>query len=122
MSYFMTPPSRELSLKLLGSVPYCDRLPAGRLLPPVGIIPGDMRSLSELHLLLAPDDRSLPGVNFNTLVDWVERVIGDRELADALRETVENTTSYVDGCLKVYELVGLRLTQAREVAGQEVLT
>ena len=122
MSHPMTPPSEELSHRLLGTVPYKDRLPAGRLLPPVGIIPGDVRSLGELHLLLAPDDRSLPGVNFNALVDWVERVIGDRDLADALRKTTGNTASYVDGCLKVYELVGMRLTQAREIAGQEVLT
>jgi hypothetical protein len=122
MSRPMPPPSEELSRNLLGTVPYKDRLPAGRLLPPVGIIPGDVRSLRELHLLLAQDDRSLPGVNFNALVDWVERVIGDRELADALRKTTNNTASYVDGCLKVYDLVDLRLKQAREVAGQEVLT
>jgi hypothetical protein len=61
-------------------------------------------------------------VNFNALVDWVERVIGDRGLADALRKTTENTASYVEGCLKMYELIGLRLTQAREIAGQEVFT
>lgn len=120
MSRPMPPPSEELSHRLLGTVPYKDRLPAGRLLPPVGIIPGDVRSLRELHLLLAQDDRSLPGVNFNALADWVERVIGDRELADALRKTTKNTASYVDGCLKVYDLVDLRLKQAREVLRPEV--
>jgi hypothetical protein len=116
MNYTMAPPSGELSRKLLDTVPYKDRFSAGRLLPTVGIIPGNVRSLHELHLLLAPDDRSLPGVNFNALVDWVEQVIGDRELADALRKTTRNSASYVEGCLKVYELVGLRLSQAREVA------
>jgi hypothetical protein len=81
----------------------------------------DVRSLQELFLLLVPDVGSLPGVNFRALGVWVEQVIGDSELADALRKTTETAESYVDGCLKVYELVGLRLEQAREVAGQEVL-
>jgi len=91
-------------------------------MPPVGMLRADVRSLRELHLLLAPDDRSLPGVNFSGLADWVERVIGDGELAEALRKTAENPGSYVDRCLKVYELVGLRLEQAREVVGPEVAT
>ena len=120
MSHRMTPPDKELSQRLLGSVPYSDRFPAGCLLPHLGIIPGDVRSLRELHLALAPDERSLPGMNLNALVNWVERVIGDRELADVLRKMTDNTASYVEGCLKVYELVGLRLEQAREVVGLEI--
>ena len=45
------------------------------------MLPGDVRSLRELHLLLTPDVRSLPGVNLDALADWVEEVIGDSELA-----------------------------------------
>ncbi len=122
MSHQMNLPDRELSRRLLSAVPYRDRLPAGRLMPPVGMLRGDVRSLEELYLLLAPDVQSLPGVNLGALMVWVERVIGDRELANALRKTTENAASYVEGCLKVYELVGRRLAQAREVAGPEVLT
>ena len=114
-------PSEELSRRLLGTVPYRDRLPAGRLMPPVGIIPGHVRSLRELHLLLTPDARSLPGLSLTALADWVERIIGDLELAQALRNATENAGSYAEGCLTVYELVGLRLQQAREATGQEVL-
>ena len=121
MSQHVPPPSEALSRRLLRTVPYKDRLAAGRLMPPVGMLREDVCSLRELHLLLAPDVRSLPGLNLRVLADWVERVIGDRELADALRKATQNAGSYVDGCLKVYELVGLRLKQAREVAGQEVL-
>jgi hypothetical protein len=122
MTYRFTPPSEELSHRLLGTVPYRDRLPAGRLMPPVGMLRGDVRSLRELHLLLTPDGRSLPGVNLSAMSDWVGRVIGDSELAHALRNATERAESYVEGCVNVYELVGLRLQQAREVAGQEVLT
>ena len=122
MTYHFTQPSEELSRRLLGTAPYKDRLPAGRLMPPVGIIPGHVRSLRELHLLLTPDARSLPGLSLTALANWVQRVIGDGELAHALRNATENAGSYVEGCLRVYELVGLRLEQARDVAGQEVLT
>jgi hypothetical protein len=115
-------PSEELSRRLLGTVPYKDRLPAGRLMPPVGIIPGHVRSLRELHLLLTPDARSLPGLSLTALANWVQRAIGDLDLAHALRNATENAGSYVEGCLTVYELVGLRLEQAREVVGQEFLT
>ena len=121
MSHQMNPPGEKLSYRLLSTVPYRDRLAAGRLLPPVGMLRSDIRSLQELRLLLTPDVRSLPGVNLSALAAWVEQVINDSELADALRKATENAESYVDGCLKVYELVGLRLKQAREVAGQEVL-
>jgi len=121
VTYHFTQPSEELSRRLLGTAPYKDRLPAGRLMPPVGIIPGHVRSLRELHLLLTPDVRSLPGLSLTALVDWIERVIGDLELAQALRNATENAGSYVEGCLGVYELVGLRLQQAREATGQEVL-
>ena len=122
MNHHLSPPSEELSRRLLGTVPYRDRLPAGRLFPPVGIIPGHVRSLGELHLLLTPDVRSLPGLSLTALADWVQRIIGDLELAHALRNATENSGSYVENCLTVYELVGLRLQQAREATGQEVLS
>ena len=119
MSHPMTPPGKELSLRLLDRVSYGDRLAAGRLLPPVGIIPGHVRSLQELHLVLAPDERSLPGINLSALGDWIEGIIGDGELARAVRAATRNAGSYAEGCLMVYELVGLRLEQANVVAGQE---
>ena len=121
MTHQMNRPDQTLAHKILSTVPYRDRLPAGRLMPPVGMLRGDVRSLHELRLLLTPDIRSLAGINLNALTDWVKRVIGDTELADALRKATQDAGSYVDGCLRVYELVGLRLEQARDVAGQEVL-
>jgi len=121
MTYQMNRPDQELAYKILSTVPYRDRLPAGRLMPPVGMLRGDVRSLHELRLLLTPDVRSLAGINLNALADWVKEVIGDSELSYALQKATENAGSYVEGCLRVYELVGLRLEQAREVAGQEVL-
>jgi len=115
----MTIPDEALARRILAAVPYKDRFPAGRLRPPVGILPGTVRSLHELHLLLTPDDRSLPGVNLSALADWVEKAVGDGELARKLRTDTANAASYVEGCLKTYELVGARLVQARTAVGGE---
>jgi hypothetical protein len=117
MNALLSPPNDELAMRILQAVPYKDRIPAGRLTPRMGITRGSVRGLPELHLYLAPDDRTLPGINLDRLADWIEQVIRDPELAGAVRATTLTSGSYVDRCLKVHELVGLRLDQAREAAG-----
>lgn len=116
MSRRMTPPDQELARRILAAVPYRDRFPAGRLRPPIGIMPGDVRSLPELHGFLVPDAGSLPGINLARLPGWVDRVIGDPVLAIRISEAVRDAESYVGGCMRVHELLGLRLEQAREAA------
>jgi hypothetical protein len=81
----------------------------------VGILPGDVRSLPELHLFLAPDEASLPGINLKALPEWIEASIGDKELAEAIRAIVDTAAIYVEGCVRVYEFVGYRLDQARGI-------
>jgi hypothetical protein len=110
----MTPPGKELVRRLLTTVTYTKRLPAGRLRPPVGIIPCDLRSLGEVHRHLAPDDRSLPGVSLAALAGWVRDVLGDQELSDRIDSAVTAAPGHVAGCLAVYDLVGRRLAQASE--------
>ncbi len=117
MSTGMPVPDRELARRLLGTVPHRDRLPAGRLKPPVGLIPSPVRGLKEVRLLLTPDDRSLPGLNLSALAGWIRRVIGDTELADRVEAAVQAADSYVAGCRAVYELVVARLDQAGRIVG-----
>jgi hypothetical protein len=97
----------------MSQVSFKERFPAGRLKPPVGLMPGNVRSLSELHLLLAPDDASLPGINLTALPAWIETSFGDSELAEAIRAVADASPNYVESCLGVYEIVGYRLEQAR---------
>lgn len=115
MSRQLPLPDEELSRRILGCVPYKNRLAAGRLLPPVGITAGDVRSLPELHLLLAPDVRSLPGINVKALPEWIGKIIGDRVLADSVQTIVNASLSYVETCVRIYEVVGSRLDQARKI-------
>lgn len=100
-------------------VPFTERFSAGRLKPPVGIIADNVRSLPELHLFLAPNKSSLPGINLEGLPDWIERNIGDRELAEAIRGVVAGENSFVENCQEVYKIVGYRLDQARVIMGED---
>jgi hypothetical protein len=118
MSALLSPPTGELARRILGKVAYQDRLPAGRLAPRLGITRGSVRGLPELHFYLTPDDRTLPALSLERLADWVERVIADGELAARIRAAVSASVSYVDGCIRVHELVGQRLQQARESLAQ----
>ena len=115
MNDSLSQPSDSLARKILSPVPFKARFPAGRLKPPVGILPGDVRSLPELHLLLAPDDASLPGINLKALPEWIEASIGDRELAASVQAIVDHSVNYVEDCIRVYEVVGVRLDQARKI-------
>lgn len=117
MTNHLNPPSESLARKILRPVPYKERFPAGRLKPPVGVIPGDVRSLPELHLYLEPDEASLPGIRLEALPEWIENRIGDADLAESIRTVVAAQENYVDGCLKVHAVLGRRLDQARSVIG-----
>jgi hypothetical protein len=81
----------------------------------MGILPGDVRSLPELHLFLEPDNASLPGINLKALPEWIEMSIGDKELAKSIQTFVDQSVNYVEVCVKVYEVVGYRLDQARRI-------
>jgi hypothetical protein len=120
MSAALPLPTAELAGRILAPCSYADRLPAGRFTARVGIMRGTVRGLPELHMYLAPDERSLPAVNFERLADWIERVVADAELAAATRTAARDSGSYVDTCIAVHALVGDRLEQARSVLERPV--
>jgi len=115
VNYSLSQPSDSLARKILSPVPFKERFSAGRLKPPVGVLPGDVRSLPELHRFLEPDNASLPGINLKALPEWIEASIGDRELAASVQAIVDHSVNYVEDCMRVYEVVGVRLDQARGI-------
>jgi hypothetical protein len=117
MSTMLAPPGAALATRILAKCPYEDRLPAGRFTPRMGIMRGTLNSLVELHLYLAPDDRTLPAVNLERLAGWIEWVIGDPDLGRGAEAAAQGAGSYVDACIAVHALVGQRLDQARSVLG-----
>jgi len=111
-------PDRDVARRLLNAVPYGERFSAGRLMPPVGMLREDVRSLKELHLLLVPDARSLPGMNLQALAEWVRRSLGDDDLAGTVENVGREAGSYAEACVTLHDLVGRRLDQARQVVGE----
>jgi hypothetical protein len=101
---------------MLAVVPWADRLRAGRMKPPIGLVRNDVRSLQELELLLEPTPSTLPGLDFAAAAAWVETVIGDAALAAAIREEAARDASYVQRCLGLHAIVRHRVSQVREAA------
>jgi hypothetical protein len=117
MSTMLSTPGSGLAEDILAKCLYGDRLPAGRFTARMGITRGTVSSLSELHLYLTPDDRTLPAVNIERLAGWIDGVVGDGELARAVEAAAQGAGSYVDACIAVRAMVGQRLDQARSVLG-----
>jgi hypothetical protein len=117
MSAILPPPSPSDADRMLAVVPWTDRLRAGRMKPPIGLIRNDVRSLQELELLLEPTPSTLPGLDFASAAAWVETTIGDAALATAMREEAARDASYVDRCLGLHAVVKRRVAQVRETAG-----
>jgi len=117
MSIDLLLPSEEVARKLLEKVPYANRLPAGRLVMTVGLQQSHVRSLQEVHALLSPDASSLPAISLAALADWVDHIVGDVDLSEALRQVMRDALSYVDSCVQACDQIGDRLAQAHQVAG-----
>lgn len=116
MSATLPAPSPADAVRMLAVVPWADRLRAGRMKPPLGLIRNDVRSLQELELLLEPAPSTLPGLDFASAAAWVETVIGDAALAAAMREESAREASYVERCQRLHALVKPRVAQVREAA------
>ena len=60
-----------------------------------------------------------PGINLKALPDWIEKSIGDTELAEAITGVVAAQSSFVESCQEVYRIVGYRLDQARMIIEED---
>lgn len=116
MSATLPAPSPADAARMLAVVPWADRLRAGRMKPPLGLIRNDVRSLQELELLLEPAPSTLPGLDFASAAAWVETVIGDAALATAMRAEAARDASYVERCQHLHAIVKPRVAQVREAA------
>lgn len=116
MNTTLAAPSPSDAARMLAIVPWADRLRAGRMKPPVGLIKNDVRSLQELELLLEPAPSTLPGLDFASAAAWVERVVGDAGLAAEIRAEAARDASYVDRCRSLHAVVARRVAQIREAA------
>lgn len=106
-------PDHRLAKHVMRTVPYRGRFEAGRMMPRTGISPVPVRSLQQVRMLLAPRKDVLPGINFEALAQWLRISLGDHALADAVLMAAGEAYSYVECCIKIYEIINLRLDQAK---------
>ena len=117
MNYKFDPPSPEQASALLAMVPYRERLKMGRMRWPSGFMAMPVRSLHEVHIGLMMDEKSTPAIHFPSLSTWVDEVIGDGELARAIdARAADDGNSYAEQCRELHEIIGIRLSQLREIA------
>jgi hypothetical protein len=111
----MAPMDPETARRVLARVPYSSRFQIGCLVPPVGLLQSSVRSLGELELAMRPEDRSLVGVHFERLADWIANAIGDPAGAAAVREAASLAPCYADACEAVQRVIAERVASARLV-------
>lgn len=125
----LSEPTPELAARARREVGYEERLTGITLNQMAGTIPHDLYTLDaaasflrvdSLQALLAPGGRaSIHYIDPGALARWVGEVLGDTELADALREAVAQEEVYANQVGPVRALLEQRLEQFRRVAGKD---
>lgn len=112
--------SPEQAVTILAMVPYRESLDLGQIRWPSGYTPTPARSLQEIHYGLNVGEKIIPAVDFANLITWVDKAVGDKELAQAIETCISKPgNSYVEQCLELHKIVGTRLAQLREIAGDK---
>jgi len=106
----------EQAQRLLTDVAFCDKLTAARMVMPSGLHREDICSMEGAHWFLTPSLQTLPAINLDKLADWLEQQYQEQETAAEIRRIVQESPNQVEAYKQTYELLGVRLTQAREVA------
>ena len=110
----LSEPDIHLVSRLLKEVGFEDRLIGYRMRERVGPIRVSLYSFEEVvHLL----NDSLPYLNLKKLVEWIEVVVKDEELAARIAETVKREANDQCRMLRIRTLMGERLCQCRRADG-----
>jgi hypothetical protein len=110
----LSEPDEQLVSRVLSEVEYEDRLIGYRMRERIGPIRVSVYSFEEaVHLL----NDSFPCLNPENLIEWIEVVVKDEELAARIAEAVEQEGNDRDRMLRARALMGERLCQCRKADG-----
>lgn len=125
----LSEPSPGLAIRALREVDFAERLTGVTLNQMAGTIPHDLYTLEAavnflridpVELLLAPGGRAaVHYVSPTALATWVEEVLEDVELAEAIRTEAAREEFYAQQIGPVRALLQERLGQLRRAAGEE---
>ena len=120
----LSKPSRELATKLLSEVSFEKRLIGIIMHPMIGDTEHELYSLQEvadflrLRVEKVTDKHAyINYVDLDALERWIREVLGDKELADAIREEIKRGKSYKERMESIKELIKQRLKQCKAVLG-----
>ena len=105
----------EQAQRLLSEVAFRDKLIAARMVMPSGLHREDICSMEGAYWFLQPSLQTLPAINLNKLADWLEQHYQEQKTAASIRRIVKKSPNQVEAYKQTYELLGARLTQAKEV-------
>lgn len=118
-------PSKDIAARILAEVPFDRRLMGFRMTPRAGNTPMALYAFEEavkfLHVdsledLLTPGGKGSVGyIDLGALKEWVEEVMGDKDLAAAIGEVIAEDSNYHDQANTVQGLMAERLSQCKHI-------
>lgn len=130
MSIEMAEPSAELAHRLLGEVPWSERLVGVNMHCLSGPTRMDLYSLDQAAAFMRSDELEhlmdpMSGASYgyidpDVLVGWVKGALRDAELADAVKAVAGEYEHYLGQLEPIQDLLVQRLRQAEAVAGAAV--
>ena len=119
-------PSKELAIKLVSMVDLKHRISGVYMNTEAGDIECPMFNLEEVaDFLEAYEEKLLEKdgvttfINPNFLKKWVEETLGDKELAEAIGDKIDEGNNYAERILPIRELLKNRLRQCGEITRGE---
>lgn len=106
-------PNKKLAQRILKEVGFDDRIEGYRLRKRTGALPTTMYSFQELAGFLSD---TCPRIDFTRLMNWIDNVMEDRELADKIDAVIRTDHSDREKMSKIGELVVFRLVQCKKAA------
>jgi lysozyme family protein len=110
----LSEPSEELAARILARVSFNDRYTLAMVHPHTGPMPMDVYSFEQVANLL-----NAPGLHLDlkTLAKWLEKVMGDEELAARTLEAIEKSPQ--EKALLTRSLMQERLEQCRAMMEED---
>ena len=108
--------TKEEAKHYLRELDFDDWFMAGVMFPPKTIAKKRMRKLEDLVILMEPNEKMFPSVKLESVIEWIEEKIEDKELADELKYiNQKNELSYLQKCISFHEKIENRCKLLKEI-------
>ena len=104
--------NKELAKRIVTKVSFNDRFIAGRLRHHSGVKRITAYSFEEV---IAFFSQEIPVIQFELLIQWIQEVIGDEELAKEITGIVKQKRDYFKSLEKIKTLMTARLEQSKKI-------